>query len=391
MSENAELVLTPTVARVARRSFFWLAMVLLAVLVAFIGIAVYSSTQPDNPMSATSASPEGARALVEVLRREGVEVVVADTMDQTEDAVTDPSATTLFVYDPNFFLDEEQMAHVLSLADTVVVLDPAFEALNYISPQIASAGYVDGTLEADCGVTAAKKAESITGSGRGYRVLDGLEAETCFGSGDEVYSLVRLESHGTAFTVLGTTSALTNETITSEGNAALALNLLGEQSTLVWYIPTAEDYDTEFLTPADLTPDWVIPVNLALLVVGLAAILWRGRRLGPLIVENLPVTVRASETMQGRARLYEKANARLHTLDSLRIGTIARLATICGLPALATVDEIVAATAVAAAMDPAAVRSLLVDAQPSNDRELVRLSDELLRLESTAAHNSRPQ
>ncbi len=42
---------------------------------------------------------------------------------------------------------------------------------------------------------------------------------------------------------------------------------------------------------------------------GIAAAFWRGRRFGPLVVENLPVTVRASETMLGRARLYEKSRA----------------------------------------------------------------------------------
>ena len=139
-----------------------------------------------------------------------------------------------------------------------------------------------------------------------------------------------------------------------------------------------------------LSPTWVQPVTLMAFLVGIAAILWRGRRLGPLIVENLPVTVKASETMQGRARLYEKANARLHTLDSLRIGTIARLATLCGLPVLATVDEVVAASAAIAGSDPRVVRHLLVDANPRSDGDLVRLSDELLMFEQTVAHNLRP-
>ena len=66
---------------------------------------------------------------------------------------------------------------------------------------------------------------------------------------------------------------------------------------------------------------------ILLLLVFLAAAFWRGRRLGPLVVENLPVVVRASETMEGRARLYQKSSARLHALDALRIGAIQRLAT----------------------------------------------------------------
>ncbi len=113
----------------------------------------------------------------------------------------------------------------------------------------------------------------------------------------------------------------------------------------------------------------------------IAAGIWRGRRFGPLVVENLPVTVRASETMEGRARLYQKSSARLRALDSLRIGTIARLARSCGLPRLATVEEVVAAVAPLTGRPVTEVRGLLIDRHPASDAELVVLSDELLELE----------
>jgi hypothetical protein len=99
------------------------------------------------------------------------------------------------------------------------------------------------------------------------------------------------------------------------------------------------------------------------------------------VVENLPVVVRASETMEGRARLYQKSSARLHALDALRIGAIQRLATQCGLSRLAEVDEVVAAVAALTDTDRIRVGDLLVDAVPATDRELVRLSDDLLELE----------
>ena len=121
-----------------------------------------------------------------------------------------------------------------------------------------------------------------------------------------------------------------------------------------------------------------------LLLVFLAAAFWRGRRLGPLVVENLPVVVRASETMEGRARLYQKSSARLHALDALRIGAIARLATQCGLSRLAGVDEVVAAVATLTGADSIRLRELLIDTVPTTDRELVRLSDDLLEVERAA-------
>ena len=384
MTDSMQAVMTPTLGRLARRSVFWVSIVALIILIAGIGMAIAGSGQDTEPMSARSAAPVGAKALVEVLRHQGVTVVIADTLDDARDAVRDRANTTVFLYDRSYFLDSDQTAEVMHLADTVVVLRPTLDALAEISPDIAQAGYVDGTQDAKCGVDAAEAAESVTTTGDGYRILGG-DAVGCFANGD-AYSLVQMDG----YTVLGATEALSNEHILEEGNAALGLNLLGSKDTLVWYLPTAADYEDAPLTVDELSPEWVQPVTLVALLVGIAAILWRGRRLGPLIVENLPVTVKASETMRGRARLYEKANARLHTLDSLRIGTIARLAKLCGLPVLATVDEVVAASAGIAGLDPRVVRDLLVDANPHGDRDLVRLSDELLVLEQTVTRNLRP-
>ncbi len=388
MTDNMQTVMTPTIGRLARRSVLWVVVIGVIVLIAGIGLALAGSSQDTDPMSARSATPGGAKALVEVLRHEGVTVVIADTLAEAAKAAADPATTTLFLYDAYYYLDAEQTARAMKLADTVVVLQPTSDALAVISPDLALAGYTDGTREAGCSVAAAEAAESITTTGDGYRILDtdsDGRAAGCFADGD-VYSLVQVGGR----TALGATTALTNGEILSEGNAALGLNLLGSTDTLVWYVPTLEDYTTDALTVDELSPEWVQPVTLTAFLVGIAAILWRGRRLGPLIVENLPVTVKASETMQGRARLYEKAGARLHTLDSLRIGTIARLATLCGLPVLATVDEVVAASSAIAGSDPRVVRQLLVDANPRSDRDLVQLSDDLLVFEQTVTRNLRP-
>ena len=386
-----DAVLTPTVGRFVRRSIFWIALTTIVLLIALVGIVFGNSAKSADAMSATNPAPGGAKALIEVLRHEGVSVTVTDTLRATRDAVSHPQQTTLFLYDPNFYLSDEQIRDAFGLASRVVVLDPTFVMLDEISSDLAPAGYVDDTLTADCSVDAATAAEEITGYGSGFRLIaDNSDAETCFGSGDDVYSLVRLTSGSTTYTVLGATEALTNGAILENGNAALGLNLLGETDDLIWYQPGYDDLAGDIPTIGELSPPWVLPVTLLFWLALITAAFWRGRRLGPLIVENLPVTVKASETMHGRARLYEKANARQHTLDSLRIGTVARLAKACGLPVLATVDEVIAASAAIAAMDPAEVARMLIDENPATDGDLVRLSDALLRLEERVAFNSRP-
>jgi hypothetical protein len=391
VTENGEVVLTPTLARFLRLSLFWVAIAFIVLMIALITVAVSNSNQAADPMSATNPAPNGAKALVEVLRHEGVRVTVRDTLAATKGSIVDPAKTTIFVYDPGFYLSAQQSQQLLGLAANIVVLDPSYDVLNEISPNLAQAGYVDGALTARCHVDAATAAEKITGTGTGFRVLaDTPGVETCFGSGDDVYSLVRVEQGTTTYTLLGATDALTNGVILDNGNAALGLNLLGATGDLVWYVPSVDDLGGDIPSTAELSPPWVLPITLLFFLVAITAALWRGRRLGPLVVENLPVTVRASETMQGRARLYEKASARQHTLDSLRIGAIARLAKLNGLPVLASVDEVIAASAAVAGIDQHAVRNLLIDAHPLSDRELVRLSDELLSLEERVAFNSRP-
>ena len=391
MTDSGQVVLTPTVSRFLRRTIFWVAIGTIIVLIGTVAISVSNATKAADAMSATNPGPSGAKAIVEVLRHQGVRVIATTNLDATRDAVRSPGQTTIFLYDPHTFLTVEQVRDVFGLASNIVLLDPTFVMLDEISADVAPAGYVDGTLTARCTVDAAIAAEEITGDGNGFRMIGtDSDAETCFGSGDDVYSLIRLEAGSTTYTVLGATSALTNELILENGNAALGLNLLGATDDLVWYVPGIEDLAGDIPTTAELSPPWVLPVTLLFFLVIFTAAFWRGRRLGPLIVENLPVTVRASETMQGRARLYEKASARQHTLDSLRIGTIARLAKACGLPVLATVDEVAAASAAIAVMDPAEVLRLLIDEHPATDRDLVRLSDALLALEQRVAFNSRP-
>jgi len=252
---------------------------------------------------------------------------------------------------------------------------------------VAQGGFADGTLDADCSVGAAERAGTITGDGVGYRVIEDTPGTTsCFGSGDDIYSLIRVGSDSRTVTIVGAKDAFSNEVITDYGNAALALGLLGENDYLVWYIPGLPDLAGDAPpTLGELSPPWVIAVTSLLALTALGAAVWRGRRFGPLVVENLPVTVRSSETMRGRARLYEKSSARLHALDALRIGTVSRLASQCGLSSLATIDDVIASVTSITTQSPASLRRLLVDARPSSDSELVALSDELLTLEAAVS------
>ncbi|WP_185202578.1 DUF4350 domain-containing protein [Glaciihabitans sp. INWT7] len=383
---------TPTIRVATRRSLFWIVAAVFLILIAVIALAATGASSGGVPFSATNAAPAGSKAIAEVLRQQGVDVSVPATLSGAKSALRRSAGSTLFLFDPDGNLDKAQLRTLAALAQRFVVLSPTYAQVSALAPEVGLAGIVSrSSLAAGCDLPAARAAGRVSGAGSGFRVLDpAAETTACFASGKRTFSVVDIVRDGRHITVVGTTDAFDNEHVSERGNAALALSLLGQSDRLVWYLPTIDDSSISGPSIAQLTPAWVGGVSALLVVVAIAAAFWRGRRLGPLVVENLPVVVRASETMEGRARLYQKGAARLRALDSLRIGSVSRLAILCGLPRLATVDDVIAAVARVTARDPAEISGLLLTAEPRNDRELVRLSDELLDLERTVARDIRP-
>jgi hypothetical protein len=361
----------------------------IAITVVFVvvAIAVFAVTRPQQReadfLSPTSGSPAGSRALVAVLRDQGVDVEPATTLAGVRAVDSDPAATTLVLYDGYQVLGSDQRRELFQIADRIVVLDAREPELEDFAPGVGfdSEGFGD-VFPVDCALPAAVQAEAVSGEPFLYDLGD-TDATGCFEAVDGLYAVVHTRTRGAEVTIVGISPTFANSQILDAGNAAFALNLLGERETLIWYRPDLTELDSgEFPTAAALTPPWVTPLVLLLLLLGLTAAIWRGRRLGALVSERLPVVVRANETMEGRARLYERAGAREHALDSLRIGTIARLALLCGLPRRATVDEVVGAVAALTGRDRNELAALLVERVPGNDGALVALSDDLIRLEA---------
>jgi hypothetical protein len=330
-------------------------------------------------------------AVAEVLRQQGVEVIETTTLVDTERVTSSRATTTILLVDPFVILNKSQHDRLLAQASRVVVVEPTGTALDDLASGVVEAGVLDGSYDADCDVDAVQKAETVEAPATAYRLRHGERGTACLTVAGDLSALVEVRTNGTEVTVLGAGSALRNDQVTTAGNAALALNLLGQTETLVWYFPSEADRfeDTE-LSLADLQAPWTVPLTVLLGLVALAAAAWRWRRFGPLVIENLPVVVRAGETMEGRARLYERGSTRLHALDALRIGTISRLARRCSLPRTASVGEVVDAVAALTRRNRADVAALLVGEEPTGDADLIRLSDALLRLEAEAAAKARP-
>lgn len=373
---------------------FWVAIVLVGVLLAAL-TALVQGTDPDAPraLDPTSTTASGSAALVRVLEQRGTAVSVTDTVD----GVGGIDGGTVFIDDADGALDPAVAERIARTARHVVVVGTSGAGLEALGLRVDPAVQVDGDATvstASCGIPAAASAARVTTAGSGYTVHDDA-AERCAPTGEggsRVWGLVRTATPGGDVTLLGTTSAFRNDTIATAGNAALALGLLGADERLVWYTPAVGTPDAA-PTLGELAPPWV-PSALALLaLVAVAAGVWRGRRLGPLVVERLPVVVRAAETTEGRARMYARTRDRTHALDTLRVAAVRRIGRMLGLPRSAHVDEVVRTAAQATGIPHTRVGAVLVGGTTDDDRALVdgtAALDDLERAVRRATSGDRP-
>jgi hypothetical protein len=251
-------------------------------------------------------------------------------------------------------------------------------ALRAIAPAVQFAGYEPGTV-ARPGCTA--QAEVDAGDAYFYGALLRTTApgvQSCYPGRRSGYALASYRDGSRTITVLGSSAPLTNGYLASAGDAALCLNLLRSARQVIWVVPSpaagagAAPGQRSFLS---LVPQPVYLMALQLCIAALLAAVWRARRPGPLVAERLPVTVRASETVEGHGRLYQARRARDRAAEGLRTAAGARIARRAG---GALTDE---AIATRAGLPSAEVAALLHGPPPGSDPALVTLAAELDTLE----------
>ncbi|GAB3989247.1 DUF4350 domain-containing protein [Nocardioides marmoraquaticus] len=332
----------------------------------------------DLPLDPRNPGPEGAEAVARVLERQGVGVTVV--RDQEALLATGVDGATVVVTDPGSLSPSTTAAledHASTAEALVVVGDGAAlagsgpgEPLGVQAPSRDA-----GTVEAGCDLPAAAGLRVALDDG------EDIAAEgttSCFGG-----ALLALDADGVPLRLLAAPEVLANGTVTDADAAALALRLLGATDRLVWYLPdTADSAPDETVGLGSLLPDWLLPALWLLALSALAAVLWRGRRLGPVVVEPLPVVVRAAESTHARGRLYHRAADRGHAARVLREATRARLARRLRLAPDAAPEVVADAVARRTGRDATVVVGLLAaDPPPTRDPELADLGRRLTALE----------
>lgn len=365
-----------------------IALALVALLAAAVTIAVMRSDARHGNLDPRSADPYGSRAVAELLADRGVSTRVVATLDEAR-AAAGPD-TTLLVALPDLLTHRQQTRLHSTTAESggrTVLVAPGGASVERLAPDVTAdpATSADSTLEPDCDLPAARRAGAADTGGIRYTTTH-LDADSCYPS-QRLATLLRVPTTGGGDTVvLGAPDILRNDRLDEQGNASLALQLLGSRPHLVWYLPSLSDAsaaDDDERSFFDLLPSGWRWGTLQLFVAAALAALWRARRLGPLVPERLPVAIRASETVEGRARLYRKANARDRAAAALRSTTRTRLAPLVGVP----VSQAHAPEALLPALsahlhnDGQTLPALLFGPPPSDDAALVSLADQLDALE----------
>ncbi|MBC3762846.1 hypothetical protein H7K62_14200 [Quadrisphaera sp. RL12-1S] len=441
---------TTRAAGAGRRRLLVALLVVLLVGVPVLAAALGSRSSgrdldPDNP------APGGGRALAALLAQGGVPVQRVGTAAAASRALETDSGrgATLVVTDPDL-LDPALLTGLLGRSRAVLLLGASSAALEATGTGLRLAGDVQrsqttettrgtapgtgprtdpstaavsapvaaqdgppsddpvparcddgdasaaGTVAspADTAAAAAHDAREqllTTGSG-GSGGSGGSMARTCF---DGLYGTGTAPG-GARVQVLTQPALVSNELLAEAGDAALGLRAAGSQPRVVWLVASPLDAAPDTAPSlAQLVPGWVLPLAVQLVLAAVAAVVWRARRFGALVVEPLPVVVRSVETARGRAALYRASRDPGGAGGALRAALRWRLQQRLGVPPGTAVSALAAGTAHAvrttgasAAADrwtAQAVERLLTGPPPADDAQLAELLRDVDALEADLA------
>lgn len=357
---------------------------LLFLALAIITTALSGSGQPGRYLDPDDTSLGGARALAQLLRARGVEVDRVDSVAEAEtfgakgDRLLLVTSTVMYGT-----ADAERLAKIPG--HRLIVGDVG--DLSTLAPGV-SAKRDTATLTSrapECDLPAARLAGTAFTGGVIFNAPE--QAVRCY-STVEGPTLVTYQAGASTITVVGTGAFMTNQRLAEDGNAALAINLASTASAVTWLVdpaePPAEELaGSEGQSLGDLMPDSIGWAVLMAVIAVLVTAFWRGRRLGPVVVERLPVVVRAAETVEGRGRLYRARRARGRAADALRAGAIDRIVPRLGLASGAGQASIVSAIAVRTGHAADQIGEALYGGPPADDAGLLALAGYLDFLERT--------
>jgi len=363
----------------------WLRIALVAALV--IGAAYLlgrggptgssAAYHPNNPTAG------GAQAVARVLAAHGVEVIVAEGQAALLRAPIDGD-TTVVVAETTALREVtmQALATAAGPAERLVLVRPERRVVRALTPGVAmqEVAHAQNALVSTCDTPDVRPGERLSRSQSQYR--DARATASCYVNDGYAVYLVTSGPGLHEVVLIGSTDTITNDRTAQVENGALALRALGHSARLVWYVPDLRDVPPTAAEQTEtFTPVWWGPMILLLAFTAGAVFWWRGRRFGRLVLEPLPVVVRAVETTESRGRMYHKARDSHRAGAVLRDASGRRLAAYLGLPRGTSAEVVAQAVAAATGRPLDQTRWLLGGPPVATDTDLLDLAARLAALE----------
>lgn len=375
---------TAVSARTGGRRWWRIALVAAIVIGAALllgrsGQAVGSTAayHPNNPTAG------GSQAIARVLAARGVEVIVAEGEGALLHAPIDGDTTVVVTNTSDLREDTvASLIHAAGKAERLVLVRPERRVVRAIAPTVSmeEAPHGQDALISTCDTADVHRDDRLTRSQSQYR--DSRAVSSCFVNDGYAVYLTTSAAGLSDLVLIGSTDTISNARTAQSDNGAVALRALGHSARVVWYVPDLRDVPPSSAAQTEsFTPRWWGPMLLLLLFTALAAFWWRGRRFGRLVVEPLPVVVRAIETTESRGRMYHKARDSARAGAVLRDASRRRLAAYLGLAKSTPPDLLAEAVASATGRQLNEIRWLLDESLPQTDPALLDLAARLAALE----------
>ena len=337
----------------------------------------------NTPVGIRNKEGDGARALAQVLGDHGISVREVNA----QQAASVDENTTLVVIFPSRMTDS--MAQAIETRANVVYVgleeDHGSHSV-YLQGLRSDREYSSKTwLTPGCSSEIAGRTQHLQASDY---VLSGPSSgwQLCFSDDGKSYAYAERSDSGRFRALIPDSLRLRNRAISEGGNAALAINTIGRTPKVAWYSPTRTDTPTGVSQDQMLTSPYLMPAFLMIIAACLLAGLARGRRLGPLTSERLPIEVPASETLIGKARLMRSQRAYEHAAQALRSSTASRIATALGVAHTADREALTHAME-QRGLPASRCSALLWGPPPTSEKALIRLANDLDALEKEIRHD----
>lgn len=330
-------------------------------------LAVIIGRRPTEgpPLDPDSVGPLGAKALVELLELQNVEVSEGLPDDLTDDA-------TVFVLRDG--LGAEENDRLLAWVDdggTVVVADLG-STLGLPAVEVTAT-----STRGVCSMAGLDDVETLGGDT--FAVFEvPSDSRSCFGDGASAFLVAERYGEGRIISV-GGAGVFTNAMLDEADNAVLAVRLVASGRVHIIHSDAAPSGQQ---TLADLIPSWVWWASVQLLIAFGLFVWSRARRFGRVVVEPDLIELPAASSLRGAAELRRRTKAHASAAATLRAATERRLRLDLSLSAETATDRLEQDV-----LGMAAGESGLTGPLPTDAESLIRL---VARLDQTLARVQHP-